>query len=60
MKIIIRPKKLFEKIGLSRTTVWRLEKEEKFPKHIKLSSQAIGWDEAEIDAWLLGRALLTN
>lgn len=60
MNIIIRPKKLFEKIGLSRSTVWRLEKEGKFPKHIKLSSQAIGWVEAEIDAWLLNRSLLTT
>lgn len=52
---IIRPKKLFEKIGLSRTTVWRMENEGNFPKHIRLSKQAIGWDLAKIDAWLLAR-----
>lgn len=53
---IIRPKELFKKIGLSRSTVWRLEKAGSFPKHMKLSSKAIGWNLDEIDAWLLARA----
>ncbi|NBV15776.1 AlpA family phage regulatory protein [Janthinobacterium sp.] len=52
---IIRPKALFAKIGLSRSTVWRLERAGSFPKHLKLSSQAIGWNLEEIDAWLLAR-----
>ena len=37
--------------GLSRTTVWRLEREGRFPKRRVITSKIVVWDEAEIDAW---------
>jgi predicted DNA-binding transcriptional regulator AlpA len=33
---------------LSRTTRWRLERDGKFPRRRKLSSNAVGWLESEI------------
>ncbi len=33
---------LVERIGLSRTTIWRLERAGKFPRHIRLSERAVG------------------
>jgi prophage regulatory protein len=43
-------------IKWSRVHVSRLEKEGKFPKHLNLAPQSIGWLEEEIDAWIAARA----
>ena len=40
----------------ARVHVSRLEKEGKFPKHINLAPQSIGWLEEEILAWIEERA----
>ena len=49
---------LKEKKGIkySRVHVSRLEKADKFPKHVNLGPQSIGWLEEEIDAWIAARA----
>jgi prophage regulatory protein len=52
----IRFPEVQEKIGgLSRTTVWRLEKKGLFPKRRKLTSRAVAWVKAEVDAWVQAR-----
>ena len=38
--------------GLSRSTIWRLERVGKFPKHRRISPNAVGWIEHEIDDWI--------
>jgi prophage regulatory protein len=43
-------------INWSRVHVSRLEKAAKFPKHVNLAPQSIGWIEEEIDAWIEARA----
>jgi prophage regulatory protein len=43
-------------ITWSRVHVSRLEKEGKFPKHLNLAPQSIGWLEEEILAWIDERA----
>jgi len=53
---IIRTRELVKKIGLSRTTIWRLEKLGLLPQRIRLSDKAVGYDLAEIDEWLEARA----
>lgn len=40
------------KTGLSKTHIYRLIKQGKFPKFYKLSERVAVADEAEIDAWL--------
>lgn len=40
-------------VQLSRVTIWRWEKEGKFPKHIKLG-RSIRWRESDIQAWIDG------
>ncbi|MSQ84997.1 MAG: AlpA family phage regulatory protein [Myxococcales bacterium] len=37
--------------GLSRTTIFRLEKAGEFPAHVNLTSRAVGWDSAAVTAW---------
>lgn len=45
-----------ERTGLSRTTIWRLERRGIFPKHRRISPNVVGWLEQEVNAWMLERA----
>lgn len=49
---IIRPWELQRICGLSRTTIWRLEKEGKFVQKIRLTQHAIGYRRTDIERWL--------
>lgn len=52
---IIRPRNLPAIVGLSRTSIWRLERAGDFPKRIRLSAGAVGYRRAEVEAWLDSR-----
>ena len=43
-------------IKYSRVHVSRLEKADKFPKHVNLGPQSIGWLESEVDDWIAAKA----
>ena len=43
------------RVGLSRSTIWRLERRGLFVKRRRLSANAVGWPEDEIEAWLSAR-----
>ncbi|MBI5191253.1 MAG: AlpA family phage regulatory protein [Nitrospirae bacterium] len=53
-KFIRRPEVL-KIVGLSATTIWRLERAGTFPMRRKLSTGAVGWLESEIQAWMTER-----
>jgi len=53
-KQVLRPKQVIEEYGLSRTTIWRKEREGTFPKRVRLGSRAIGWLRSDLEAWLQG------
>ena len=44
-----------ERTGLSRSTIWRLERQGVFPKHRQISSNAVGWLEQEVNDWMQSR-----
>lgn len=49
--------------GLSRSTVWRLERLDRFPKRRTISSRCVGWKLSEVQAWMdfqQGLAELSN
>jgi prophage regulatory protein len=48
---IVREVELTELVGLSRSTVYRLEKSGAFPHRRKLSSHSVGWLLSEIQEW---------
>lgn len=54
-KEILRPRDLPAFTGLSRTTIWRLERDGKFPKRVRLSAGAVGYRRSEVEAWQAGR-----
>lgn len=49
---ILRKPAVVERVALSGTTIWRLERAGKFPRHIQLGANSIGWREADIEAWI--------
>ena len=56
-RIIKRPE-VSNKTGISRSQIYSLIAEGKFPKQIKLGSgRASGWVESEIDKWIDDRIL---
>lgn len=54
-KRLVRPKATADRMGISKTTLYRLIKAGKFPKPIRISDQATGWPEEVIDAWIASR-----
>jgi len=54
---ILSAKEVTEMFGISRSTIWRLEKENKFPARIQLSERRVGWEEGEIIRHLSSRRI---
>lgn len=52
---ILRLKQAKERTGLSRSTLYALIKEGKFPTPIALGARAVGWLSSDIDAWIEAR-----
>lgn len=38
--------------GLSRSTIWRLERAGSFPRHRRISRNAVAWLETEVADWM--------
>jgi prophage regulatory protein len=55
---IIRFKAVQQAVSLSRTTIWRLEREGKFPGRRKLSTNSVGWIKQDVDNWIQSRAIV--
>ena len=55
-KKILRPNAVSEKVGLSKTTIWRRERDGDFPRRLQLGGKAVGWHESEVDEWIETRA----
>jgi prophage regulatory protein len=61
-KLALLPLKLLrftdvrERTGLSRSTVWRLERRGAFPKHVKVSANIVAWLEEDVVEWIRSKA----
>ena len=51
-KNFIRFRELQKKIPLSRSTIWRWEREGKFPRRQVLGKNSVAWLSDEIEAWI--------
>ncbi len=52
---ILRLPEVCRTVGLSPTTLWRLQKTGGFPQRRKLSTNTVGWLRSEVDAWISSR-----
>jgi prophage regulatory protein len=42
-------------VDYSKAHLWRLERDGKFPKRVRLGISKHGWVDSEIDEWIAGR-----
>ena len=49
---LIRARELCQIIGLSRPTLWRMEKAGNFPKCRRITAGTVGWLESEVNHWI--------
>ena len=49
---ILRLPAVKARTGLSRSTIYQRVSDRTFPSPVNLGARAVGWLEAEIDAWL--------
>ena len=52
---VLRTRDVADVTGLSRVTIWRLERAGDFPNRIRLGQNSVGWLQDEIEAWLINR-----
>jgi prophage regulatory protein len=49
---ILRTTDVQARTGLSRTSIWRLQRAGDFPSSRRLSPGTVGWLEGEVSAWI--------
>jgi prophage regulatory protein len=52
---ILRESTVLERIPVHPTTIYRWEREGKFPRRVALGKNSSGWYDDEIDAWIEAR-----
>jgi prophage regulatory protein len=55
MELLLRPSAVMRLTGLSRSSLWRLERAGSFPRKIKIGLRAVAWPESVINQWLRER-----
>ncbi|MER9423945.1 AlpA family phage regulatory protein [Mesorhizobium sp. M0317] len=51
-KRIVRLKEIIFRSGLTRSSIYKLAAEGKFPAPLNISERAVGWLESEFEDWL--------
>ena len=52
---ILRRKQVQVRTGLSRSTIYLRISQNAFPKPVSLGARAVGWVDAEVEAWVSGQ-----
>jgi prophage regulatory protein len=58
MARILKLKLVQDTTGLSRSSIYLMMRDGRFPKSIPLGSRAIGWLESDIQGWIESRTAL--
>jgi prophage regulatory protein len=51
----LRIKDVLARVPINRVTLWKLEQDGKFPKHITIASRTPVYLESEVEAWMAQR-----
>lgn len=52
---ILRIEEVTKMVGLSRSTIWRMETKGRFPARVPLGTRSVGWRNIEIEEWITKR-----
>jgi prophage regulatory protein len=53
---LVRKRELIDRLGVSGTTIWRMERRGEFPRSIRVSAGAVAWRESDLQRWITERA----
>jgi len=53
---ILRKPEVSDRVGLSTTAIYLMEREGQFPKRFRIGARAVGWRESDITAWINSRS----
>ena len=56
----LRIDEVMTRVGLSRPTIWRLERSNEFPRRRQLGQNSVAWLEDEIEEWIRSRKVVGN
>ena len=57
---LIRLLEVEQRFGLSRSTIYRLMREDRFPLPIRVGPRAVRWSLAELEAWVAAQPRATG
>lgn len=57
---LLRLPEVMVRTGLSRSTIYRLESLNQFPRRISLSARSVAWSLEEIDRWITERIKMSR
>jgi prophage regulatory protein len=52
---LLRTVEVVDRTGLGRTTLWRWEKEGRFPPRRRIGNGTVAWLESEVEEWIQDR-----
>ena len=52
---VLNAKEVAKMCGLSRSTIWRLSGEGRFPKRHRLTEHRVGWMRDEVEGWIAAK-----
>ena len=52
---ILRAHEVQQIVGISRSTIWRLERKGQFPARLPLGTGSVGWLKSDIESWVNSR-----
>ena len=55
MNKVLRLREVINTTGLSRSSIYLLMRDDKFPRNILLGARSVGWTQSSIDQWIEGR-----
>ena len=58
MSRLLRQPEVLDRVGLSRTTVWKLEREGLFPQRRRITGNLVGWLDTEIEEFVTSREIV--
>jgi prophage regulatory protein len=59
-EILLRRKQVEASTGLTRSTIYALMAEAKFPKPVPLAGRTVAWTSSSIDKWIAERIAASN
>lgn len=57
---LLRRPEVESRVGLKRSTIYRLMDAGEFPRPVQITRVAVGWVEAEIDEWITRRVAASH